>query len=250
MGYQFDGTNKLIILTTGTLSASAVDVYSRWKDWVLVSDDSKYLNAFTVVGGDPIGPGQSVAPYIFLNTTDGWKIRPQEASHELRIAGNLYSLDPNQSMFTSTLGAYTVTTIVERSSAAIQVAGSGVDQTTVQTALTAQGFTTARAQMIEDVSSGSIVAMGTILSGSSASTFYTTLSASSDHFFDGLAIQLFSAASGSCVRRIESYLQLSGTFNVFGSAPVIPVTGERINVLSSRLALDDPRLNILPVLLG
>ncbi len=250
MGYQFDGDNKLIILTVGTLSASAADVYSRWKDWVLVSDDSKYLNAFTVVGGDPIGPGQTVAPYIFLNTIDGWKIRPQEANHELRIAGNLYSLDPNQMMFTSTLGSYTVTTIIERSSAAIQVAGSGVDQTTVQTALTSQGFTPARAQMIEDISSGSIIATGTILSGSTAATFYTTLSGSSDRFFDGLSIQLFSAASGSCIRRVESYLQLSGAFNIASSSPVIPVVGERINILSSRLALDDPRLNILPVLLG
>lgn len=250
MGYQFDGNNKLIILTAGTLSASAVDVYSRWKDWVLLNDDSKYLNAFTIVGGDPIGPGQSVAPYVFLNTVDGWKIRPQEANHELRIAGNLYSLDPAQTMFTSTLGSFTVTTIVERSSAAIQVVGSGVDQATVQTALTAQGFTAARARMIEDVTSGSIIAQGLVLSGSTSTKFYTTLSSSSDRFYDGLAIQLFSSASGSCVRRIDSYLQLSGTFNVFGGTPVVPEIGERFNVLSSRLALDDTRLNILPVLLG
>lgn len=157
MGYTFDGENKLIILTAGTTSFSVQDLYSRWKDWVLLTDNSKYVHAFTSVAGDPIGAGQKIAPYIFLNTTDGWFIRPQETDHELRISGNLYSVDANLSLFVPTLGNYTVTVIIERSASAIAVTVGGIDQATVQSALTAQGYTTTRAANIDhldvDVSS-------------------------------------------------------------------------------------------------
>lgn len=124
MAYTFDGANKLIIMNTGTVDVSVIDLYSRWKDWVQQSDNSKYLHAFESVAGDPIGGGQTIAPYIFLNTVDGWRIRPQESSHELLFTGNLYSNDANLPLFVPTLGAYTVTIIIERSSAAI-VAGGG-----------------------------------------------------------------------------------------------------------------------------
>ncbi len=127
MAYTFDGPNKLIVLTPGTVAFTAIDLYSRWKDWLQLSDNSKFLHAFTTVGGDPIGAGQAVAPYIFLNTVDGWKIRPHEADHELRIEGNLYSLDPVQGMFVPTLGNFTVVTVIERSASAIAVSsGSGL----------------------------------------------------------------------------------------------------------------------------
>jgi hypothetical protein len=150
MSYTFDGANKLIIIT-GTATFTAADLYSRWKDWVQTSDNSKYVSAFRSVGGDPIGPGQTVAPYFFLNTTDGWRIRPNESSHELRISGNLYSEDSTLSMFVPTLGAYTVTIVIERSSAAIAVTVGGVDQATVQAALTAQGYTTSRSAKIDNL---------------------------------------------------------------------------------------------------
>lgn len=150
MSYTFDGANKLIILN-GTSTFTVKDLYSRWKDWVQTSDNSKYVYAFRSVGGDPIGTGQTVAPYIFLNTTDGWRIRPYESSHELRITGNLYSEDSSLSMFVPTVGAYTVTVIIERSSAAIAVTVGGVDQATVQAALTAQGYTASRATKIDNL---------------------------------------------------------------------------------------------------
>jgi hypothetical protein len=122
MSYTFDGPNKLVILSLGTLAFDAVDIYSRWKEWVALGN-AQYSEAFRAIGGDPIGPGQTVAPYIFLNTLEGWKIRPHEADHELRIAGNLYSLDPAQGMFVPTVGDFTITAVVDRSSAAIAIAG-------------------------------------------------------------------------------------------------------------------------------
>lgn len=150
MSYTFDGTNKLIIINS-TSAFTAADLYSRWKDWVQTSDNSKYVQAMRSIAGDPIGPGLAVAPYIFLNTTDGWRIRPSEANHELNITGNLYSEDASLSMFVPTLGGYMVNVIIERSSAAIAVTVGGVDQATVQAAMTAQGFTTSRAPKLDQL---------------------------------------------------------------------------------------------------
>ena len=68
MAISFNGTTKVISLSTGTTSLSVHDLYSRWKDWVLLSDNSKYAPAFTVVGGDSIdeSAGTSVPLYAFL----------------------------------------------------------------------------------------------------------------------------------------------------------------------------------------
>lgn len=129
MAFTFDGTNKLIICTSGTTSFTALEIYSRWKDWMLLSDNSKYAHAFTSVAGDPISDTQNISPYIFLNTTDGWRIRPDEADHSLSISGNLYSVDPDLAMFTPTLGDYTVTIQIDRSAASITTTvstGSGL----------------------------------------------------------------------------------------------------------------------------
>lgn len=108
MGYTFDGTTKIITLTTGTTSLDVQDLYSRWKDWVETSDNSKYPNAFTVVGGDPvdIANGIYVTSYYFLD--NGWKVRPQEANHKLRVSnGVLLSIDGTDP-FVQTLGSYNV----------------------------------------------------------------------------------------------------------------------------------------------
>lgn len=126
MAFTFDGVNKRIIVSD-TLPFAAIDLYSRWKEWMLVGTNSAFAPAFRSVAGDPIGGGNSIAPYIFLNTVDGWRIQPHESDHELRIAGNLYSEDSGLSLFAPTIGDYVVTVVIERSSAAIAVsAGSGL----------------------------------------------------------------------------------------------------------------------------
>lgn len=126
MGYTFDGASKRIILDS-TASVDVQDLFSRWKDWVLLNDNSKWPAAFRSVAGDPIGGGTNIAPYFFLNTTDGWRIRPHEVDHELRLSGNIYSEDPLLSMVAPTIGDYTVTVVVERSASAQTVSvGSGL----------------------------------------------------------------------------------------------------------------------------
>lgn len=105
MGYTFNGASKLVVLTAGTTSFSAVDLYSRWKDWVLLSDNSKYLAAMSSAGGDPLPGGAFLGQTFFME--NGWKIRPQESAHTLTVNGNLYDRDGG-TPFTSTVGSFNV----------------------------------------------------------------------------------------------------------------------------------------------
>ena len=110
----FDGTNKLIVVDAGITALDVrVDLYSDWKEWAVLSTNLKYLPAFRTIGGDPVG-SKNFGRAFFLS--NGWKIRPQEANHELVVTGNLF-LDAGESggLFVPTLGGYTVSTIVERS---------------------------------------------------------------------------------------------------------------------------------------
>lgn len=108
MAYTFDAANKLIILSLGTVSMSVRDVYSRWKEWVQTSDNSKYLPAFSTTGGDPIdeSAGTSIPAYMFL--TNGWRIRPQEASHTLRVYDGVLVVAGGGDPFVNTTGSYIV----------------------------------------------------------------------------------------------------------------------------------------------
>lgn len=81
----FDPVNKRIILDV--IDIEVGDIYSRWKEWVQLIDNSKWPQAFSVVGGDPLGGGLFVASYFFL--MNGWRIRPKEADHTLNLRGNI-----------------------------------------------------------------------------------------------------------------------------------------------------------------
>lgn len=103
MPIAFDATNKRIILDSA--SVTAVEIYSRWKDWLALSDNAKYGENITTVGGDDLGGGLSIPPYIFLK--NGWRVRPMEANHNLTITGNLF-VDGGGVPVVSTLGTYQV----------------------------------------------------------------------------------------------------------------------------------------------
>lgn len=118
MAYTFDGVNKLIILDAGTTSASVADIYSRWKDWFQESDNSKYETAFgNSVGGNPLGGGLQLGSYYFIQ--NGWRIRPQEASHTLELTGNLYPIPDTAAIFAPTVGSFNVS-IIQRNSSLTQ----------------------------------------------------------------------------------------------------------------------------------
>ena len=104
--FTFDGTNKIISLVPGTTEISCVELYSRWVEWCILNDNFKYLPAIRTVGGDTISPTKNLGLTFFL--INGWRVRPQEASHSLRVNGNLYTDPAGFSPFVATLGAYNV----------------------------------------------------------------------------------------------------------------------------------------------
>ncbi len=101
----FDGPNKLIINDSGTTSFDVREVYSRWKDWVALSDNAKFLQAFSVVGGNPTIGSNIITPYFFLE--NDWKVRPQEANHTLQVDGIMLTIDSSDA-FVDTLGTFRV----------------------------------------------------------------------------------------------------------------------------------------------
>lgn len=86
---SFDGINKLIIVHD---EVSAIDikqdVYSDWKEWILLRDNSKYIQALRSIGGDPIGVGLYAGDIYFL--INGWKIY---IDHTVAVSGVIFSED-------------------------------------------------------------------------------------------------------------------------------------------------------------
>lgn len=100
----FDGTNSRIILTTTTISSS--EIWSRWCDWLALDpNNSKWPMAMKQIGGDDLGGGLIIPPYIFL--LNGWRVRPMEANQLLILSGNLF-VDGGGQPVVSTLGNYNV----------------------------------------------------------------------------------------------------------------------------------------------
>lgn len=137
MSFTFDGPNKRVILSAGTVSISAADLYSRWKDWVAQGSNSRFAQAMRVVGGDPTVSGLSLGSTYFM--MNGWKARPQEANHVLAVDGNLYSED-GSSPFVPTLGTFQVLILQKVTNLIDQVSvnGSSIDAGQVASAVRAE----------------------------------------------------------------------------------------------------------------
>jgi len=100
----FDGANKRIILSSSSTSAS--EIWTEWVKWLdLDTTNTKWLPALKQVGGDDLGSGLLIPPYMFL--LNGWRIRPMESSHLLVITGNIF-VDGGGQPVVNTLGAYNV----------------------------------------------------------------------------------------------------------------------------------------------
>jgi hypothetical protein len=99
----FDPAAKRIVLDSTSVTAS--ELWSRWADWVVLSDNAKYLPAFRQAGGDDLSAGLSIPAYMFL--LNGWRVRPQELSHNLIITGNLF-VDGGGVPVVQTLGNFNV----------------------------------------------------------------------------------------------------------------------------------------------
>lgn len=88
----FDGPNKLILVNEGELTIDVqTDVYSNWKEWSAQRDNIKYLQALSVLGGDPITDTTFVGDTYFLE--NGWRIQPysSQSGYILDVVGNIYT---------------------------------------------------------------------------------------------------------------------------------------------------------------
>lgn len=100
----FDGESLHIILPAITTYSVEANLYSAWKEWVAVGDNAKYPPAFDTTGGDNVGGGQTIAPYMFCRNDLGWRIKMPQANGELAITGNLFPRDPGVTLFEQTAG--------------------------------------------------------------------------------------------------------------------------------------------------
>jgi hypothetical protein len=99
----FEPATRRIILDSA--AASSAELWSAWVDWVAMGDNAKYPPAFRQVGGDELGDGLLIPPYMFL--LNSWRVRPMEANHSLVISGNLF-VEGGGSPVVNTLGAFNV----------------------------------------------------------------------------------------------------------------------------------------------
>ena len=126
--FDFDFTNLIISAKASGSYSAGSDLYSDWKE-VLREQGSfaagvppAFLNS---VGGNDLGAGQSIAPYFFINNSDGWRLRPPEENGETSIVGNLFPADPNTPFLLPTIGSFTQLLRLVVSPQAVVVEGSG-----------------------------------------------------------------------------------------------------------------------------
>lgn len=124
MALNFDGVNKLISITTDT-TLDVKDLWSRWVDWALTSDNSKFLPAMSQTGGNDIdiSAGTSIPIYIFLE--NGWKVKPKEANHTLVVTNGILLTSDSSTPYRQTTGNYNVVIRDQQPVQAIGVATGG-----------------------------------------------------------------------------------------------------------------------------
>jgi hypothetical protein len=114
MAITFDGANKQIVLDAVTTEYTAIEIYSRWKDWVQ-GGQGNWLEAFAAFGGDPLGGGQISPIYVFLRNDLGWRIKRPESDIDVLINGNLVGTDSGLAILTGPNGAFSPTVTINRS---------------------------------------------------------------------------------------------------------------------------------------
>jgi hypothetical protein len=143
MAITFDGPNKTISLPSSTPTLSVVDLWSRWLDWFLTSDNSKYLPAFSNLGGDDIDQSAGTTIPIYAFMLNGWKIAPAEEDHTLTVKDGILLVQGGGDPFNDTAGDYTVRILYQQPVQSIGALGSGLtaaESTQLMRALTVAKF--------------------------------------------------------------------------------------------------------------
>ena len=130
---QFDGDNLIIKLPELGLYDGKRDIYSEWKRWSLLDDNLGYPQAFETTGGDPLGPGQSIAPYFFVLNNNGWIVEMPSANGDVTIVGNVIRRDTGLPLYEQASG-FTAFLQLEVSPQAIVVETQGSALTPLESA--------------------------------------------------------------------------------------------------------------------
>lgn len=108
MTISFNGATRTITLGAGRTVLGVRELWSRWVDWWLTGDNSKYLLAFSQIGGNDIDQAAGTRIPVYLYLLNGWRIRPQEANHTLNVIDGVLLVDGGGDPFLQTLGSYVV----------------------------------------------------------------------------------------------------------------------------------------------
>ena len=90
---SFDGLNKTINILPGVISIDvASELYSEWKRWLLIGDNSKWEQAFRTSGGDPTNPEQTAFTPQYFFLINGW-VLSCSTGNKVSVQTNLYPDD-------------------------------------------------------------------------------------------------------------------------------------------------------------
>lgn len=77
MAITIDGPNQIIQLD-GATEVSVRAIYSAWVDWTALSDNGKFLEAFTTIADPPTVP-------VYATLVNGWRVRPLGGDYTLTL---------------------------------------------------------------------------------------------------------------------------------------------------------------------
>lgn len=123
----FNGPSKLVTIgyDAAITSLTAVEIYSRWKEWV-AAGNAQYAPAFAEsVGGNDLGGGVGLGQYVFFQNGDGWRITGASQDYEVRIVGDLYFSAPNGAVFVPVSGKSVIFSIQRSVGSTIVASGGG-----------------------------------------------------------------------------------------------------------------------------
>jgi hypothetical protein len=130
---SIDAANLCVRLVCGAgeadVSFDVPAIYKAWKDWFVLSDNSKYPPAFDSAGGDPVG-ASSLDNVYFLLTENGWTICPEtvEIPTRITLVGNIFPDTAGAFLFGYSLvaGCVHMETVVSTSARQIETGVSGL----------------------------------------------------------------------------------------------------------------------------
>lgn len=120
--------SKLQILGGGSLF-SIPQLYSEWKDEILLASNAQYDFAYEPVGGQNVGGVKFIPKYVFQ--ANGWKVRPAEANAQIALADGII-VPESGSPFVNTVGSFIVNIEYDAPVQAIAVNTGGVISPTAQ----------------------------------------------------------------------------------------------------------------------